>query len=215
MSVRFPLDRDPVINTRPSGSSASDCTSRDSPELIGRDRSNRHQPEHAARAAMIAEAHAPDAADVLDVADPLGRRAGAQRFVAPVGHQRQQQRNHVGRGVHRLGVQALKIAVDADRRTRVGREVERRCAARRGGSKQTLEAGERVAAARGWRRFETNRAARHRQHDTRRWRQTRCSRLFLFRTGARWQRGRWRLGRDWFRFGRRRSSDRGGFRHDW
>ena len=43
------------------------------PELIGRDRAARHQAEHAARPAMIAEAHAADAADVFDVADPLGR----------------------------------------------------------------------------------------------------------------------------------------------
>ena len=80
-------------------------------ELIDRHGAHRHQPEDAPRSAVIAEAHAPDAADVLDVADPLRRGAGAQRFVAALGHERQQQRDDVARRVHRLAVQALELAV--------------------------------------------------------------------------------------------------------
>ena len=113
-------------------------------EMIGRDRTHRHQPEHAAGAAMIAEAHAADATDVLDVADPLGRRACAQRLVAAIGHERQQQRNHIVRCVHRFAVQALKLAIHPDGRPRVGGQIERRCTARGGRSEQALETRQRI-----------------------------------------------------------------------
>jgi hypothetical protein len=66
-------------------------------ELIHRHRSRRHQPEDAARAAVIAETEAADAADDIDVAEPLGRSPGPQRLVAALGHQRQQQRFDVAR----------------------------------------------------------------------------------------------------------------------
>ena len=61
------------------------------PELIDRHAAHRHQPEHAAGASMIAEAHTSDAADVIDVANPLGGGPGPQRLMTAIGHQRQQE----------------------------------------------------------------------------------------------------------------------------
>jgi hypothetical protein len=76
---------------------ASACTDRGQSELIHRHRSRRHQPEDASRTPVIAETEAADAADDIDVAEPLGRRTGPQRFVAALRHQREQQRFDIAR----------------------------------------------------------------------------------------------------------------------
>ena len=113
------------------------------PELIGRDRARRHQAEHAARPEVVAEAHAPDAADTFDVDNPFGGGAGAQRLVTALRHQRQQQRLDVARDVHRLAIEHLEFAVDAHRRPRAGRKIQRRRAARGRHAQQPLEPGQR------------------------------------------------------------------------
>ncbi len=99
ISVRLPLDRGPAISTSPSCSPAERLHLRRQPELLDRHRPHRHEPEHAAWTAVIPEAHAADTADAVDVADPLGRPAGTERFAAAFGHQRLQQRLDVAFGV--------------------------------------------------------------------------------------------------------------------
>jgi len=109
-------------------------------ELLGRDRADRHHAEHAAGAAMIAEAQAPHASDAFEIGDPLGGLADAQRLVIALGHHRQQQRLDVVGTVRRLAVEHLNFAVDAHGRTRVGREIQRRGAPRGGHAQQAIEA---------------------------------------------------------------------------
>ena len=90
------------------------------PELFGRDRTRRHQPEHAPRPSMIVEAHAPDAADALDVANPLGGPTRAERLVAALRDERQQERLDLACRVDRLVVERLQLSVDPHRRPRLG-----------------------------------------------------------------------------------------------
>ena len=80
MSVDLPLARGPATSTalglgaeRPGSRATARAARR-------RSRARRDHPEDAARAAVIAEAHAADAADVRHVAHPLGADAAAQRL---------------------------------------------------------------------------------------------------------------------------------------
>ena len=66
----------------------------------------RDDAQHAARPAMVAERHAPDAAQVLEIADPFGGRAQPERLMAALGHQGQQQRHDVDGRQRRVGREA-------------------------------------------------------------------------------------------------------------
>ena len=113
ISVRLPLERGPATSTSPSGSVASACTWRGSAscsaeiERVGISRNTPPGPRWS-RKLMHRTRPTPSMST-----NPFGRGAGAQRFVAALGHQRQQQRLDVARDVHRLAVEHLQLAVDA------------------------------------------------------------------------------------------------------
>ncbi len=109
-------------------------------ELVRRCGAAGHQLEDSAGTALVAEAHAADAAHVLELADPVDGSAASQSFVMPFGRNHQQQRFDIICRQERFLVERLNLAVHTRPRTCIRRDVQRRRAAHCRQSQQLLEA---------------------------------------------------------------------------
>ena len=78
--------------------------------------------------------------DVGYVANPLGSRLAAQRFAVALGDHVENQRLDVAFAEPALALDRADLAVDADRRPRLRREIQRRRAARRRDAEQAIDA---------------------------------------------------------------------------
>ena len=68
---------------------------------------------------IIIDARAADASDSFDVADPLGCAPCLLHVIRAVERKRPQQSSHIARGVDRLALHRVHLAINAHRRARV------------------------------------------------------------------------------------------------
>jgi hypothetical protein len=111
--------------------------------LFGGGRLGGDHPQQDARTSMIVEGRAANAADALELGEPLGRFAPANRFVAALRRNLENRAFHVGARPGRFRIEIPQVAFDANPRARVGGQEQRFRATRRRHAHQSIDAARR------------------------------------------------------------------------